>query len=111
MKNYEPTLGKGLRKVINRKYLTLTVNEAYTSQRCCECFQKMRNYNCDVKNKSVHRLLVCEKCVNQSTKHVSCENKRIVFRSRDKNAARNIMNIGKYYMFYKQRHPNFLSSF
>ena len=100
MKNFIPTLGIGLRKLIHRKYQTVTVDEAYTSRRCSGCHQDLRNYIDDKTELKVHRLLVCEKCV-------SCENKGITFRSRDSNAAINIMNVAKHYILTGQRHPKF----
>lgn len=103
MKNFMPTLGVGLRKIIHRQFPTLTVKENYTSKRCNKCFKDM------VKHKNIHRLFVCGDCVksNVTSENVSLENKRIVFRSRDKNAATNILNVAKYYFWYKQRHPYF----
>lgn len=58
------------------------------------------------------RLLVCENCIKPvkfqvTSKHVSPEDKRVVFRSRDKNGATNIMIIAKYYFQYRQWHPCF----
>lgn len=46
MKNFHrfvSTLGVGLRKLIHRKYLTLTVNEAYTSKRCESVLKNLRS--------------------------------------------------------------------
>jgi len=42
--------------------------------------------------------IVCSNCV-------SCENKKIVFRTRDANSSINIMNLGKCWI-YKQQRPN-----
>ena len=96
MKNFLPTLGKGLRKLIHKKYSTLTVNEAYTSKRCSDCNHDLENY-VDKGGKKVHRLLVC-KCM-------SCENKRITFKSRDLNAAINILKLTKFYLQFGYRDP------
>ena len=93
MKNSAPSLGKGLRKLIHRKYFTFSVNEMYTSKRCNKCFQDLENF-IDKKSKKVHRLLVCSTCV-------SSENKKVTYRSRDINAGVNIMNVAKHYMRYK----------
>lgn len=123
MKHFMSTMGVGLRRLIHRKYHTYTVNEAYSSKKCCECLNNLRNYVMDEVNykdrngtknktkfnlklkagKNIHRLLVCSNCV-------SSENKRITFRSRDKNAAINIMNIAKCYLIYGCRHPSFIRS-
>jgi len=58
-----------------------------------------------LKNKEEFRLLVCSNCV-------SCENKKIVFRTRDANSSINIMNLGKCWIYKQQRPSEFcISSF
>ena len=99
MKNSAPSLGKGLRRLIHRKYFTFSVNEMYTSKRCNKCFNNLENFK-DKKSKKVHRLLVCSTCV-------SSENKKVTYRSRDINAGINIMNVAKYYMMCKSHHVKF----
>jgi hypothetical protein len=44
MKYTMPTLNKGLRKLIHKKYDTITINEFYTSQKCCECRKDLKHY-------------------------------------------------------------------
>ncbi len=100
MKNFMPTLGIGLRRLIHKKYQTFTVHEAYTSKRCSACYQDMRNYVDDITGKDVHRLMVCSNCV-------SSENKITTFRARDRNGATNIMNIAKYYLETGEIHYGF----
>ena len=85
MKFFMPTMNKGLRKLIHKKYDTITINECNTSKKCCGCHKDLEYYK-DKENKQVFRLLVCSNCV-------SCENKKIVFRTRDANSAINIMNL------------------
>jgi hypothetical protein len=85
MKYFMPTMNKGLRKLIHKKYDTITINECNTSKKCCGCHNNLEYYK-DTENKQVFRLLVCSNCV-------SCENKKIVFRTRDANSAINIMNL------------------
>ena len=97
MKHFMPTMNKGLRKLIHKRYDTITINECNTSKKCCDCFQELKHYR-NKENKEEFRLLVCSKCV-------SCENKKIVFRTRDANSAINIMNLGKCWI-YKQQRPN-----
>jgi len=97
MKHFMPTMNKGLRKLIHKRYDTITINECNTSKKCCDCFQDLKHYR-NKENKEEFRLLVCSNCV-------SCENKKIVFRTRDANSAINIMNLGKYWI-YKQQRPN-----
>ena len=85
MKNFMPTMNKGLRKFIHKKYDTITINECNTSKKCCGCHNDLEYYK-DKENKKVFRLLMCSKCV-------SCENKYTVFRTRDVNSAVNIREL------------------
>jgi hypothetical protein len=85
MKHFMPTMNKGLRKLIHKKYDTITINECNTSKKCCDCNNDLEYYK-DKEGKKVFRLLICSNCV-------SCENKKIVFRTRDANSSINIMNL------------------
>ena len=85
MKHFMPTMNKGLRKLIHKKYDTITINECNTSKKCCDCNNDLDYYK-DKKGDKVFRLLVCSNCV-------SCENKKIVFRTRDANSSINIMKL------------------
>ena len=85
MKHFMPTMNKGLRKLIHKKYDTITINECNTSKKCCDCNKDLEYYK-DKEGKKVFRLLVCSNCV-------SCENKKIVFRTRDANSSINIMKL------------------
>lgn len=108
MNNFMPTLGVGMRRLIHRKYHTFTVNEAYTSKLCSDCNKSLRMYKDDKTRKNIHRLLVCDNCINFNCfECVSSENKKITFKNRDKNAAINIMNVAKWYLFRGERHPHF----
>jgi hypothetical protein len=104
MKHFMPTMNKGLRKLIHKKYDTITINECNTSKKCCGCLQDLKYYR-DKENKDVFRLLVCSNCV-------SCENKHTVFRTRDVNSAVNIRNITRCWVDKQSRPPVFqISSF
>ena len=106
MKFFMPTMNKGLRKLIHKKYDTITINECNTSKKCCDCNKDLEYYK-DKENKKVFRLLVCSNCV-------SCENKKIVFRTRDANSSINILKLTKCWI-EKQTRPtefqNQISSF
>ena len=95
MKYFMPTMNKGLRKLIHKKYDTITINECNTSKKCCGCHNNLEYYK-DKENKQVFRLLVCSNCV-------SCENKKIVFRTRDANSAINIMNLTETWIETQER--------
>ena len=74
---------------------TITINECNTSKKCCGCNNDLKYYK-DKENKQVFRLLVCSNCV-------SCENKKIVFRTRDANSTINIMNLTETWIKTQQR--------
>lgn len=104
MKHFMPTMNKGLRKQIHKKYDTITINECNTSKKCCECNNDLSYYKHNNGNKQF-RLLVCSKCVRPQVK-------QIVFRTRDANSAINIMNITKCWIEKQQRPACFqISSF
>ena len=95
MKHFMPTMNKGLRKLIHKKYDTITINECNTSKKCCDCNNNLEYYK-DKKGKKVFRLLVCSDCV-------SCENKKIVFRTRDANSSINIMKLTQSWIEKQER--------
>jgi hypothetical protein len=95
MKHFMPTMNKGLRKLIHKKYDTITINECNTSKKCCDCNNNLEYYK-DKEGKKVFRLLVCSNCV-------SCENKKIVFRTRDANSSINIMKLTQSWIEKQER--------
>jgi hypothetical protein len=99
MKHIMPTMNKGLRKLIHKKYDTITINEYYTSQKCCECYKDLKHCN-DKKGKEIYRLFHCSNCV-------SYENKNTVFRTRDKNSAISIMKLTKEWIETQTRPSEF----
>ncbi len=106
MKFFMPTMNKGLRKLIHKKYDTITINECNTSKKCCDCHKDLDYYK-DKENKKVFRLLICSNCV-------SCENKKIVFRTRDANSSINILKLTKCWIDRQTRPTEFqnhISSF
>ena len=101
MKHFMPTMNKGLRKLIHKKYDTITINECNTSKKCCECYNDLEYYK-DNNNKKVFRLLTCSECVRP-------EVKQIVFRTRDANSAINIMKLTKVWIEKQERPSEFHS--
>ena len=107
MKHMMPTMNKGLRKLIHKKYDTLTINEYYTSQKCCECYKDLKHHTnkkvkCrrNKKGKEIYRLFYCSNCV-------SSKNKNGVFRTRDKNSAVSIMKLTKEWIETQSRPEEF----
>jgi hypothetical protein len=99
MKHIMPTMNKGLRKLIHKKYDTITINEYYTSQKCCECYNDLKHCK-DKKGKEIYRLFQCSNCV-------SSKNKNGVFRTRDKNSAISIMKLTKEWIETQTRPSEF----
>lgn len=93
MKNSMPTLGSGLRKKIHEKFDTVTINEYNTSKTCAECGSKLKNHVTE-KKKTIHRLMECEQCEKEG---------KLKYKSRDKNAALNIMKIAKEWINNKKQ--------
>ena len=101
MKHFMPTMNKGLRKLIHRKYYTITVNECLTSKTCCMCMSQLENHR-DEKGRKIHRLLVC-----RGQGCVSSQNKKSVFKTRDLNSAVNILNLTRMWLDSKERPEEF----
>ena len=70
-------------------------NECNTSKKCCDCNKDLEYYK-DTEGKKVFRLLICSNCV-------SCENKEIVFRTRDANSSINIMKLTQTWIEKQER--------
>jgi len=96
MKHFMPTMNKGLRKQIHKKYDTITINECNTSKKCCECYNNLEYYR-HKNGEKQFRLLVCSNCVRPQVKQT-------VFRTRDANSSINIMNLTKCWI-EKQKRP------
>jgi hypothetical protein len=113
MKHFMPTMNKGLRKQIHKKYDTITINECNTSKKCCECNNDLSYYKHSDGSKQF-RLLVCLSCNrgNDCSGCVRPQVKQTVFRTRDANSAINIMNLTKCWIEKQERPVCFqISSF
>jgi hypothetical protein len=113
MKHFTPTMNKGLRKQIHKKYDTITINECNTSKKCCECNNDLSYYRHSDGSKQF-RLLVCLSCNrgNDCSGCVRPQVKQTVFRTRDANSAINIMNLTKCWIAKQERPACFqISSF
>jgi hypothetical protein len=119
MNHFMPTMNKGLRKQIHKKYYTITINECNTSKKCCECNNDLSYYRHSDGNKQF-RLLVCLSC-NRGDNYSPTANgvcsgcvrpqvKQIVFRTRDANSAINIMNLTKCWIEKQERPACFQTS-
>ena len=103
MKYIMPTKGIGLRRLINKKYDVVLVDEYNTSKLCSHCGNELENY------KNIHRLLICKNCkgcikVNKSD---GSESKNITFMNRDMNACMNMLEICHKWIKSKKRPDKF----
>lgn len=89
MKGHIPTKGKGLRRLISKRFLTITTKEFHTSKICNNCHHETENLR--VGKKSIHRLLSC--------KSKDCQ----TVWNRDVNAGMNIMNMMKCFLYEGKR--------
>ena len=91
-----PTKGVGLRRVIQKKFNVVLVDEFRTSKLCSKCNCKLENY------KNLHRVLVCRGCKSSGS-----ESKNTTFMNRDMNACMNILHISNNWIQSKIRSERF----
>lgn len=92
MKHIMPTKGIGMRRIIEKKFDVVLIDEYCTSKLCSHCHNELTNY------KNIHRLLVCSHC-----KSDGLESKNITFMNRDMNACMNMLNLSKQWINTKTR--------
>lgn len=102
MKHLMPTMNKGLRKIIEKKFNTVLFDEYKTSMLCCKCHNEIKNYK-DAEGNKIHRLFICKGCCDS-------ESKKTVFINRDINACVNILNLSKEWISHKTRNISFCRS-
>jgi hypothetical protein len=98
MKHFMPTKGVGLRKLIAKKFQTVSINEFRTSKLCCRCHCDLCHLQVqkDDRNKKVFRCLVCKGCA-------SSESKQSIFVTRDLNSANNIRQLALHWLNVRKR--------
>ena len=92
MKHIMPTKGIGMRRIIEKRFNVVLIDEYCTSKLCSKCHHELTNY------KNIHRLLVCSHC-----KSNGLESKNITFMNRDMNACMNMLNLSKQWINTKTR--------
>ena len=110
MKYHVPTMGKGLRKLVEKNYLSMMINERNTSKKCCNCWKELVNHKYEKKNedneketKYLFRVLKCENC--EGVNICSSESKKCpMFITRDLNSCINMISIAKN-IIYKRKRP------
>jgi hypothetical protein len=98
MKHFMPTKGGGLRKLIAKRFQTVSINEFRTSKLCCKCHCELCHLQVkdNDRNKKVFRCLVCKGCE-------SSESKQSIFVTRDLNSANNIRQLALDWLNVRKR--------
>ena len=98
MRHFVPTKGVGMRKLIAKRFCTVSINEFRTSKLCCNCSGRLQHMRAEssAKKKKVFRCLICPECE-------SSESKQPVFLTRDLNSALNIRQLALKWVMEKTR--------
>ena len=59
-KGCQPTLGKGWRKIISKRFVVYLLDEHNTSQKCSKCFERIENVK--IEGVEMHQLIMCRNC-------------------------------------------------
>ena len=114
MKHLAPSSNLGLKRLIEKKYKVLMIDEYCTSKLCSKCNKELTHYKMskkdiinyqnknkkELKSKNKHRLLVCSGCC-------SSENKIKTFWNRDVNACLNMLKLTQQWINTKSRNVLF----
>ena len=109
IKGLSSTMGIGLKRLIQKKYTTLLLDEYNTSKKCCNCWNDVENV-C-INEKSQFRLLKCNTC--NECNFGSPEDKKVPkfhstkYLTRDKNSCINMLSIAKHMIYKKERPKEF----
>ena len=89
MKNFMPTPGLGIKRLLNKRFIILDIDEHKTSQIHNKTLKELTNVKIRRKNhsKKIHEVLTLKE-----------ETERRIFVNRDKNACKNILHIGKCFL-------------
>lgn len=109
IKGLGSTMGIGLKRLIQKKFTTLLIDEYNTSKKCCNCWNNVENV-C-INKKSQFRLLKCNTCNEYN--FGSPEDKKFPkfhsnkYLTRDKNSCINMLSIAKHIIYKKERPKEF----
>ena len=95
-----PTQNIGLRRIIEKKFNVVLIDEFKTSKLCSHCGNDLEHYN------NIHRLLVCKDCHKGNIKKHKCngsKSKKVTFMNRDMNACVNILTISHEWIHNQKR--------
>ena len=94
MRHFVPTKGVGMRKLIARRFCTVSVDEFRTSKLCYKCSGQLEHLR--VEQQKVYRCLICPECE-------SSKSKQPTFVTRDLNSALNIRELALKWITEKTR--------
>ena len=109
IKGLGSTMGIGLKRLIQKKFTTLLIDEYNTSKKCCNCWNNVESV-C-INKKSQFRLLKCNTCNEYN--FGSPEDKKFPkfhsnkYLTRDKNSCINMLSIAKHIIYKKERPKEF----
>lgn len=92
MKHLMPTLGVGLRRIIQKRFDLLLVDEWGSSKYCNQCHHELEHH------KNLYRVLVCPVCQNSGL-----EIKKTCFFNRDANACMNMVYLSREWLQHRNR--------
>ena len=89
MKNFMPTPGLGIKRLLNKRFIILDIDEYKTSKIHNKTLKELTNVKIRRKkhSKKIHEVLTLKE-----------ETERRIFVNRDKNACKNILHIGKCFL-------------
>jgi len=101
MKYLHPTLGNGLKRLLERRYKVVLVDEWGTSKYCNQCHNKLIHHRDSLTDKKLYRVLRCSECQSSGL-----DSKKTYFFNRDSNACMNILYLCHEWMDHRTRpHP------
>ena len=108
------TMGIGIKKLVNKRFNTLLIDEYNTSKKCCNCHKDIENVK--IGSNSKFRLLGCKECKRKCNKtnigspedENNSMEKSYSFLTRDKNSCINMLNIIQH-IINKGRRPKVFS--
>ena len=105
------TMGIGIKKLVNKRFNTLLIDEYNTSKKCCNCHKDIENVK--IGSNSKFRLLGCKECKRKCNKtnigspedENNSMEKSYSFLTRDQNSCINMLTIIQHMIKNKGKRP------